>query len=190
MKITKSLVILFGLALFVSVAANVSYAQQPLKIGYINSNRILETYKEAIDVRKQLAELNAQWEREAKEMQKQIQKLQEQLDSQSLLLSEERKAEKQQEIQNLYLEYQQFLQEKWNPQGGEAVKREMEMLQPVFDKINAAIKKIGDEEGFHYIFDVVNSNILYASDDQPDLTKRLLEELNKGLPQQSNAGGN
>lgn len=188
MKI-KSFVTLFGLALFLGVAAEAGHAQQPLKIGYINSNVVLEKYQDAIDVRKQLAELNAQWEREAKDMQKQIQKLQEQLESQSLLLSEERKAEKQQEIQNLYSGYQQFLQQKWNPQGGEAVKKEAELLQPVFDKINKAIKQIGDEEGFHYIFDVVNSNILYASDDQPDLTERLLEELRKGLPQQSNAGG-
>lgn len=189
MKTPKSLVTLFGLALFVGAVADVSFAQQPLKIGYINSNRILETYKEAVDVRKQLADLNAQWEQEARNMQEEIQQLQEQLEAQSLLLSEERKAEKQQEIQDLYLQYQQFLQEKWNPQGGEAVKREAELLQPVFDKINKAIKKIGDEQGFHYIFDVVNSNILYASDDQPDLTKQLLEELNKGLPQQTNAGG-
>jgi len=189
-KTPKSLVTLFGLALFVGVGANTGYAQQPLKIGYINSNRILETYKEAVDVRKQLAELNAQWEQEARNMQKEIQQLQEQLESQSLLLSEERKAEKQQEIQSKYLEYQQFLQQKWNPQEGEAIKKEAELLQPVFDKINKAIEKIGDEEGFHYIFDVVNSNILYASDDQPDLTKQLLEELNKGLPQQTNAGGN
>ena len=30
-------------------------------------------------------------------------------------------------------------------------------------------------------FDVVAGNILYASDDQPNLTEKLLEELNKGL---------
>lgn len=186
----KSLITLFGLALLVGVAANASYAQQPLKIGYINSNAILEKYKEAADVRKQLAELNSQWEQEARNMQKEIQTLQEQLESQSLLLSEERKVEKQQEIQNKYLEYQQFLQQKWNPQGGEAVKKEAELLKPVFDKINEAIKKIGDAQSFHYIFDTVNANLLYASDDQPDLTEQVLAELDKGLPKQSNAGGN
>jgi len=174
--------LLFALILTLAagmVGARPAAAQ--IKIGYIDSRKILETYKEALDVRKKLQELDLQWQREAKDMEKQIKDMQERLEAQSLLLSEERKQEMQQEIQTLYLKYQQFLQEKWGQQG-EAVKKEAEFLQPVFDKINAAIRKIGQAEGFSYIFDVVNSNILYASEDQPDLTDKLLEELNKGLP--------
>ncbi len=179
------------LVLLILGAAPSSVFTQP-KIGYINSNKVLEVYKEAVDVRKKLAELNKQWEQEARGMQKEMQDLQEQLESQSLLLSEERKAQKQQEIQNLYQNYQQFLQEKWNPQGGEAAKKEVELIQPVYDKINVAIKKIGEAEGYSYIFDVVAGNILYASEDQPDLTEKLIVELNKDLAAQStaNAAGN
>lgn len=172
-------VIAFIVLVFAGFGSKAAHAQ--LKIGYINSNKILEVYKEAIDVRKQLQDINAQWEKEARDMQKEIKDLQDQLESQSLLLSEERKTEKAQEIQNKYLRYQQFLQEKWNPQNGESVKKEVELLQPVYDKINEAIKKIGRAEGYSYIFDVVQGNILYASDDQPDLTEKLLEELNKNL---------
>ncbi|MFQ5650381.1 MAG: OmpH family outer membrane protein [bacterium] len=181
MKPTKLLAsfLLFSICLF-SLAVNPVFGQ--LKIGYVNSNKILESFKDAIDVRKQLQELNAQWEQEARDMQKEIQTLQEQVESQSLLLSEERKAAKQQEIQNLYIKYQQFLQEKWNPQGGEAVKKEVELIQPVYDKINKAIQKIGEAGGYTYIFDTVAANILYAAKDQPDLTGQLLDELNKGLP--------
>ncbi|RMF66678.1 MAG: OmpH family outer membrane protein [Calditrichaeota bacterium] len=178
--------IFFGVFLL-GVGYNSAHAQ--LKIAYINSNKILESYKEAVDVRKQLQELDAQWQKEARDMQKEIQELQDQLESQSLLLSDERKKEKQQEIQNLYIKYNQFLQQKWNPQNGEAVKKEVELMQPVYDKINKAIKKIGADGGYNYIFDVVAGNILYASDDQPDLTQQLLDELNKGLPAQSNADG-
>ena len=158
-----------------------SPASAQLRIGYINSNKILETYQEALDVKTRLQEINTQWENEAKGMQKDIKDLQEQLEAQSLLLSEERKRSKGQEIQNRYLAYQQFLNEKWGNQG-EAVKQEVELIQPVYDKINKAIKKIGEAEGYQYIFDVVAGNILFASDDQPDLTDKLLEELNKGLP--------
>jgi len=173
-----ALCIFFGL--LIGVVPQRASAQQ-LKIGYINSNKILESYQEALDVKKQLAELNSQWEKEAKDKQKEIKDLQEQIESQSLLLSEERKAEKQRQIQTMYAEYQKFLQDKWNPQGGEAVQKEVEMIQPVYDKINVAIKKLGEAEGYDYIFDVVAGNILYASDDQPDLTKKILEVLNKEL---------
>lgn len=179
-------ILIIAVALLLGGGVSSGFAQ--LKLGYINSNKILETYKDAVDVRKQLQELNEQWEKEAKDMQKEIQELNDQLESQSLLLSEERKQEKMQEIQNLAQKYQIYVQQKWNPQTGESLKKEVELMQPVYDKINSAIKKIGEAEGYDYIFDVVAGNILYASEEQPDLTEKLLEELNKGLPAESNSG--
>lgn len=151
-----------------------------LKLGYIDSQKILESYKESQDAQKQLASLNEQWQQDAKNMQQDLQEKQDQLESQSLLLSEEKKNEKAQEIQNLYIRFQQFQQEKWGPQG-EVYSKQKELMQPVLDKINAAIRRMGAEDKFDYIFDVVAGNILYASDDQPDLTPRVLDELNKGL---------
>ena len=174
----KSKVCSLIITLILGLGFSPAFAQ--LKIGYINSQQILEKFKEALDVKKQLAELNTQWEGEARDMQKEIQKLQDELESQSLLLSDQRKQEKIQQIQTLGQQYQFFLQTKWGQQG-DGVKKEVELLQPVYEKINTAIKKIGQAEGYQYIFDVVAGNILYASDDQPNLTEKLLEELNKGL---------
>jgi outer membrane protein len=178
--------LLLAIALVLGFAPGKALAQ--VKMGYINSNKILDQYKDAQDVRKQLQELNTQWEKEARDIQKQVQDLQDQLQSQSLLLSDERKQEKLTEIQTLAQRYQTFLQEKWNPQTGEAVKKEVEFLQPVYEKINATITKIGEEEDFDYIFDVVAGNVLYASERQPDLTDKLLEELNKGVSAEGAAG--
>jgi len=165
---------LVGVALF----ASASYAQ--LKIGYINSDKILREYKEAQDVQKQLDAKNQEWQRQAQQMQQEIQKKQQELDSQSLLLSEEKKAEKQAEIQDLFNKLQQFQMEKWG-QNGEAFRLQQQLLKPVLDKINQVLQKIGKEEKFDYIFDSVAGNIVYASPKQPDLTDRVLEELNKGL---------
>jgi Skp family chaperone for outer membrane proteins len=160
--------------------AGASRASAQMKLGYIDSQKILESYKESQDAQKQLASLNEQWQQEAKNMQQDLQEKQDQLESQALLLSEEKKTEKAQEIQNLYLRFQQFQQEKWGQQG-ELYAKQKEFMQPVLDKINAAIKRIGAEEKFDYIFDVINGNILYADDGQPDLTQRVIDELNKGL---------
>lgn len=155
-------------------------AMAQLKLGYIDSQKIIESYKEAQDAQKQLASLNEQWQQEAKNMQQDLQEKQDQLESQSLLLSEEKKTEKAQEIQNLYLRFQQFQQEKWGQQGELYVKQK-EFMQPVLDKINAGIRRLGAEEKYDFIFDVVAGNILYVSEGQPDLTQRVLDELNKGL---------
>jgi outer membrane protein len=180
------------LTLVVGILANAG--MNPLlaqaKFGYVNSNSILEQYKEAQDVRKQLAELNSQWQREAKNLEQEVQTLNDELETQKLMLSEERRQGKIQEIQAKMQEYQQFLQTKWNPQGGEAVRKEVELFQPVYDKINVAITKIGEAEGFDYIFDAAAGSILYASTNQTDLTEKLLEELNKALPKEQTAEGN
>jgi outer membrane protein len=166
------------LAVAILVGANPVAAQ--LKLGYIDSQKIIEKYKEAQDAQKQLQELNKRWEEEAKNMQQELQTKLEELESQALLLSDERKKEKETELQNLNIRLQQFQQEKWGAQG-EVYSKRAELMQPVIDKINTVIKKIGTDEKYDYIFDVINGNILHVSASQPDLTDRVLEELNKSV---------
>ncbi|MDZ7362093.1 MAG: OmpH family outer membrane protein [candidate division KSB1 bacterium] len=169
-----------GIVLAAIVLFGAHSASAQLKVGYIDSQKILEKYKEAQDAQRQLQDLNRRWEDEARKMEKELQSKLEELESQALLLSEERKKEKQTELQNLNIRLQQFQQDKWGNQGEVFTKR-AELMQPVIDKINAVIKKVGSEEKFDYIFDVVNGNILHVSDSQPNLTEKVLEELNKGV---------
>lgn len=153
---------------------------QSLKIGYVHSQKILADYKEAQDAQKKLDEINRQWENEGLELQQRLQQLREQFDAQSLLLSDAKKKEKQQEMESLYLQLQKFQRDKWDPQGGEILKKQAELLQPVYDKINQVIEKIGDDEKYDFILDTANGGILYASEAQTDLTEEVLAELNKG----------
>jgi len=150
------------------------------KMGYINSQKIVANYKEAQDTQERLNKINATWEEEGKALQKQFQEMGEQLESQSLLLSEERKREKQQELQTLYMKIQQYQAEKWG-QGGEFYKKQEELMQPIFDKINQAIKKVAELQNFDYVFDTVAGNIVYASPRQVDLTEDVIKDLEKGL---------
>ena len=62
-----------------------------MKMGYINSQEILSKHEEAIDAQKKLETENEKWGRELQQMQEEFQTLQEQLDQQSLLLSQEKK---------------------------------------------------------------------------------------------------
>jgi outer membrane protein len=148
-----------------------------LKVGYIDSQRILTTLPTAVDAQKRLDAEQAKWGQELQRMQGELQTLQEKLDQQSLLLSEAKKKEQRDEIQALYVRAQQYQSQKWG-QGGEYFKLQEELLQPVFDTINAAIHRIGDEEGYDFIFDSVAGNILHAKEDH-DLTEKVLKELEK-----------
>ena len=39
-----------------------------------------------------------------------------------------------------------------------------ELLQPIYDKVNAAIKSVATENGYTFIFDVGSGAILYAEE--------------------------
>lgn len=162
----------------VAILLGTNPAAAQLKLGYVDSQKILESYQEAVDAQKQLAEVNKAWEEEARQMQRELVAKQDELESQALLLSDAKRKEKETDIQNLMLQFQQFQQEKWGQQG-EVYKKQADLMKPIIDKVNAVIRKIGGEEKFDYIFDVVAGNILHVSDNQPDLTEKIITELNK-----------
>lgn len=174
----KKFHVLTGVVLFSSLFI-ASFAQAEIKIGYVDSQAILAKYKEAQDVQAKLKELYKSWEKEAQNMQTEIQKKTEQFQAQSLVLTDKTKQERAQEIQTLQLQFQKFQQDKLGPEG-ELVKEQNRMMKPIIDKIQKMINKIGDEEGFDYIFDTVNANIVYAGKKQTNLTDRVLQELEKG----------
>ena len=148
-----------------------------LKIGYIDSERIFRSYKGTADAQTKLDKEVADWEKKAEEMRTEVEDLQKELEAQSLLLSEEKKREKEQTLQAKYASYQQFVTSIWGPQG-EAVKKNEELTKPIIEKIDAILKNIGEEENYTFIFDAVGGGLVYAKPTF-DLTDRVIEELNK-----------
>lgn len=175
----KVLTTVLVLVLTVLIGASASNAQK-LKIGYINSEKIKAEYKEAQDAQRKIEEINAQWEKEAMDKQKEIQSLQEKLETQSLLLSEEKKRERYQELQDMAMKFEQFKQEKWGQQG-QIFRKQEELWKPIQEKIFAVINKVGESEEYDYIFDSALNVFLYINPNQPDLTSKVVEELNKGI---------
>ncbi|MBU1708115.1 OmpH family outer membrane protein [bacterium] len=148
-----------------------------LKVGYIDSERILTEFPDSQAAQAKLAEENREWETQAGSMRQQVEDLETQLEQQKLLLSDEKKAEKLEELQSLYFQAQQFQQEIWG-QDGKLFQRNLELTRPVVEKINAAITKIGDEENYDFIFDATQGNIVHAKAEY-DITDRVLELLQK-----------
>lgn len=146
-----------------------------LKMGYVDSQLILNKLPTAVEAQQKLEEQSNVWAMELQKMGEELRSLQQQLEQQSLLLSDAKKKEKQDKIQQLYINSQQFQNEKWGENGAFFQKRN-ELLQPIFDQINKAIKAVGEKEDYDFIFDSVSGNILHAKE-KYDLTTNVLEEL-------------
>ncbi len=148
-----------------------------VKIGYVNSEQIISSYKPAIDAQKKLAEFRDSVIQEMNRMQEEIRNTQEQLKTQSMMLTQAAKDKKEQDLQNLVVQIQQFEQDK----NQELIAKNNELLKPVYDQITASIKKIGESQGYDFIFDIIQGNLLWAKD-KHDITSTLMSTLEKEKP--------
>ena len=169
----KNHVLVSVLILIVLLGTGSVFAQ--VKMGYIDSQRILATYSKAVDAQKKLEAETAQASDELKKMENDFRAQQERLEQQAMLLNDEKKQQKAQELQELYMKIQQFSQDKQT----ELANRQDELLKPVFDKINTVINQIGEKDGYDFIFNgSISGNLVYAKE-QYDLTDKVLAELDK-----------
>ena len=150
-----------------------------MKIGYIDSNRIMNELDEVREVK---VELEKEQRRLEAEMETMITKRDSLIQSYKLqkilLVDENKRVEKEQEIEVMTQMIEQFQMEKFGPNGGEIYRIQNTLLQPVLAKIDAAIQKIGKERGYDYIMDAVSGALVYAIPPH-DLTDQIIEELRK-----------
>lgn len=160
-------------ALVVACCATSASAQ--LKIGYIDSEVLKERLPEFRDAQRTLEQLSQDYENQAKKEEAELLKLQEDFRRQELLLSEAKKAELQAEFETKVQQLKQFTQEKFGPEG-ELVRKNVELSEPIFKKINDAIQGMAEEEGYDFIFDAAapSSGLVFAKE-QYDLTEQLIE---------------
>ena len=158
-----------------TIAFSIPVLAADIKIGYIDSEKILNESQDYKDAKKILDDEEKEHSRKGRQMELDIMNLEEEIEAQSLMWSEEKKLEKQQEHQQKYLEYQQFLQEIWGQQG-KLYQRNLELSKPIIDKINDIIQRIGEEDSYDLIIDAGMGTLVYAKPDY-DLTDRIIEEL-------------
>jgi outer membrane protein len=173
---SKTIVALM-LAVAIVPATAISLLAQDGKIGYIDSIKIFAEYKETQDAERLYRQEVDQWTAQKQRMEQDIVKLRDELQAQSLMLSEEKKKEKKLELDRKMAEYQQFMDETFGDEGL-AARRNKELTQPIVEKINKILEDLGAEQGYSIIFDVANANIVYANK-ALDLTDVVLTKLNQ-----------
>ena len=151
----KKIMILAACALL-SVSA---YAQ---KFGNINMGDVFESMPEKAQVQKEMEELQSKYETELSKMGDEYQK------KVSDYVAEQDKLEKNiaearaQEIDQLQQRIQNFRE----MAAKDLQSQQQSKVAPIIEKINKAIQAVGEKEGFTYIFDLSQGNILYFSPSQ------------------------
>ena len=162
------------------LVSSVSLVFGQLKIGYVDSQKIMAQFQEAKDAQQKLDKIRGEYQAEYENKVREYQALAQEIDSQSLLLSEEKKKEKLRMLQDKATEIDQYKFEKLNPEGGEFYRKNQEIFKPVIEKINLVIQKIGRVEEYDYLFDATSGVLVHALP-KYDITDQVLEELNRGV---------
>jgi outer membrane protein len=154
-------------------------AQQSIKLGYINSQRILASAPGR-------AEAEAQFEREMSTYRTQVQKMGDSLntliaayDKQAAVLSPAAKDGKEKEIRTKQEDYQNRVRQLEQ----QAQRRQVELVQPIMEQINTIIDQIRSEDGYSMIFDVgAQGGSVVAADTTLDITDKVLTRLKSAPP--------
>lgn len=162
--------VILALGLFSSGA----YAE--LKIGFINSDKILSEYPEFKDATEKMEKEKAKWEQEATNRQKKLLEMKDQLEKQGMLLSAERKREIEAQMQKEYADLNKYVQEGMDPEG-EMAKKQYDLVSPIIEKINKILDDIAKAQNYDFIFDAKGGSLVFAKKAY-DLTEEVMKKLN------------
>lgn len=162
--------------LFIAVFILMSTTAFTQKIAYVDTQYILENIPDYKMAQDQLDELSKKWQKEIEVELAQIDKLYKQFQADAVLLPEDIKKKKEDEIIQKEKEVK-ALQRKRFGQDGDLFKKREELIKPLQDKIFNAIEELSNEKGYSIVFDKSGSlTILYATP-KIDISDMVLEKL-------------
>lgn len=149
------------------------------KIGYIDSDLILNKMPEYKSAQKQLDDLAAEWQTKADAMQTEVDNMYKSYKAEEVLLTSDQKKQKEEAIVTKENELFKFREEKFG-QTGELFKKREELIKPVQDKMFEATQKVAKSDGLGFIFDKAGGIMMLYADPKYDKTFEVMEEL--GIP--------
>lgn len=142
---------------------------QEIKIGYVNSERILRESNMAKAAGVKLEAEFSKREKELRDLETKIRSAAEKLDKDAALLSEAEKNRRQRDL----VEQDRDLQRKRREWQEDVSQRRQEELNAVVEKANRVIKQIFETEKY----DLIVQDAIHASN-RVDITKKVIDALN------------
>jgi outer membrane protein len=153
---------------------------QALKIGYVNSSKILQEYPEAIEANKKLDAMSKQWQAQLETMSRDLQQKYEDFQKKEPLLKEDEKRTQREDLIALEQRGVQFRQEKFGNDGELAIATDS-LLRPIKQKVMNIIQQIAKEEKIQFIFDRNEQiMVLLYGEAKYDYTNLVIDRLKRG----------
>ena len=165
---------IISLVVLLPIFSSVSSAQ--LKVGYVDSDTIMDNLPDVQDARQKLDALIQEWQNELKEMESNLKAKKDDYEKRKLIMTEETSAEALAEISKLEKEISDYRDKKFGAKG-ELFQKQEELMKPVQNKIFNTIKDIALEDDLDFVFDRSGDIMFLYAKEKYDLTARVLERL-------------
>jgi outer membrane protein len=166
----KKLILLTGIAMVMAFSASAQ------KFGFIDSDYILENIPAFNAAQEQLDQLSGQYQKELESMYAEVEKMYQDFQAESVLLSEDMKRKREDVIISREKEYKD-LQRKYFGPSGDLFKRRQALVKPIQDDVFNTVQEIANEGSYAVIFDKAGSTTLLFTNPRFDLSDQVLQKL-------------
>ena len=173
-------VVLIGLSLLTFTAV----AQNNFKLGVVDTQKVLESYKKAQEANDILKAAQERLRSQLKNLEQEMLTMDERLTKQKLFLNDPETASLENELR---LKRQQYQHELETGQDS-LMEKQKELVEPILDEIEVLIQQIGKNENYSLILE--KRLVTLYVDPKYDLTESILKSLNAQYEQQKPNPGN
>lgn len=151
-----------------------AHAQQ--KIGYVDTEALLQKLPEYATVQQKLDQLEKQWRTEIQRQKEKVQTLRSEFRAWELLYTEEERREKRSAIEKAQKKIEQLRQKYFGPDG-QLYARQKELMRPIQERILSATEEVATQEGYDYVFDKGGKVLFMYAREEHNLNESVLREL-------------
>lgn len=173
----KSIKIVLAASIFVLASAFSVQAQlQSQRIGYVDTDYILNNIPEYKDAQDELNSLSEKWEKEVQEQFAVVEKMYTDYQTEAVLLPTDLKRKREEEILKKEREAKE-LQMKYFGSEGQLFKKRGELVQPIQEKIYNAMLEIAETKNYAFIFDKASGATMLYANPRLDLSDEVLDQV-------------
>ncbi|MCK8482172.1 OmpH family outer membrane protein [Psychroserpens algicola] len=166
------------LVTIISLMSFVSNAQRGVRIGYIDTEYILQNIPEYQQASSQLDQKVQQWKTEIEQRLTEIDSKKKQLNSESVLLTKELYEERLEDISFEEAEILDYQQKRFGPNGDLMIQKQ-QLIQPIQDQIFAAVQEIASGKKYDFIFDKSADVVMLFSAERFDLSELVIRSITR-----------
>ncbi len=146
------------------------------RIAIVDITRVLEEMPDYQTAQQELDQIAATWRQEIAQEYDQIKALYNKYQAEQVLMTEDARQQKENEIMEREKQVRDLQRDKFGPEGALFRKRQ-DLVQPIQERVYAAIKRYAEDRGFDFIFDKGGSGGLIFSNAEYDKTDDIIRVL-------------